>query len=472
MPMKKTFLNDSADLVSMGAKSINSDSFTKCFSSISALEMHHSGILYIFSLFIRYLILFPIRFIFFTIGTILFAFMFLIGILMKSERIFAFSFLFYCNVFCLSFGARIRNHGVKRRLDVPHVYVANHTSFLDFIVLSSHKFCHAGLSEDHGGLFGFFFKKILRQNGSLYFKRCEKNDKIIVKQKLIRHIKDKKTPMLVFPEGTCVNNKYTVLFQKSVFEIDTVVCPVAIKYKRTLFDPYWNRRRHTFTEHLFYLMSRWMIDVDVYWMEPVTRQNDESVFDYVDRVKNSISERAGLVSLKWNGYMKNRVIIKDIEILRAAFKQTYLNFISIRTLAKNKKKATYDDHSTNCSNCEKEEVAHDQTVDNGEYNVTHLNNNAINKHPRSNIQKKTSRARRELYVCENPELIYFSTVNYDTFIKSVLDKYSLIKYNGYDVKCDFDNFMVKPTKVRCSCNNKKIFKRMKFVTGLCRKEAN
>ena len=38
-----------------------------------------------------------------------------------------------------------------------------------------------------------------------------------------------KSPILIFPEGTCVNNEYTVLFHKGAFELDAMVCPVAIK---------------------------------------------------------------------------------------------------------------------------------------------------------------------------------------------------------------------------------------------------
>ena len=38
------------------------------------------------------------------------------------------------------------------------------------------------------------------------------------------------SPILIFPEGTCVNNEYTVLFHKGAFELDAQICPVAIKY--------------------------------------------------------------------------------------------------------------------------------------------------------------------------------------------------------------------------------------------------
>eukprot|EP00967_Tisochrysis_lutea_P140322 scaffold256266_cov24-Tisochrysis_lutea.AAC.1 len=35
-------------------------------------------------------------------------------------------------------------------------------------------------------------------------------------------------PLLIFPEGTCVNNEYTVLFKRGAFELGAAVCPIAI----------------------------------------------------------------------------------------------------------------------------------------------------------------------------------------------------------------------------------------------------
>lgn len=49
-----------------------------------------------------------------------------------------------------------------------------------------------------------------------------------------------KSPILIFPEGTCVNNEYTVLFHKGAFELGAVICPVAIKYdSSTIFALYY-----------------------------------------------------------------------------------------------------------------------------------------------------------------------------------------------------------------------------------------
>lgn len=49
---------------------------------------------------------------------------------------------------------------------------------------------------------------------------------------LKRHVKSSDTwrnPMIIFPEGTCVNNEYAIRFQKGAFELGVKVCPVGIK---------------------------------------------------------------------------------------------------------------------------------------------------------------------------------------------------------------------------------------------------
>lgn len=94
--------------------------------------------------------------------------------------------------------------------------------------------------------------------------------------------------MKIFPEGTCVNNEYLVMFKRGAFEIGKLVCfglalllavlflgrlppldlnslpsssakgtcivPVAIKYNHTFTDAFWNSRKQTFAQHLFKLM--------------------------------------------------------------------------------------------------------------------------------------------------------------------------------------------------------------------------
>ena len=51
------------------------------------------------------------------------------------------------------------------------------------------------------------------------------------------------TPLLIFPEGTCVNNEYTLLFKRGSFDMGCTVCPIAIKYNKVFVDAFWNRCR-------------------------------------------------------------------------------------------------------------------------------------------------------------------------------------------------------------------------------------
>lgn len=264
--MKRLFLRDLVDFVALATKSLEEDDFTKCFEPISPFEMEESRFFYLFSLIIRYTLLLPIRFTILISSTFLFIAMNLLFSFLKLKT--GALFYFYSKALLLSFGAKIRHHGNKKRLKMPHLYVSNHTSFVDYIVLSSYKFPHACISENHGGLFGFLLNMLKKNNGSIGFKRSEKQDREAVLVKMKKHVYDiNSVPMIIFPEGTCVNNKYTVLFQKGAFNLDCAIVPVAIKYRRNLMDPYWNRRRYGFTEQLFYLLTRWRLEADVWWME-------------------------------------------------------------------------------------------------------------------------------------------------------------------------------------------------------------
>ncbi|KAI5170521.1 glycerol-3-phosphate O-acyltransferase 3/4 [Pancytospora epiphaga] len=129
--------------------------------------------------------------------------------------------------------------------------------------------------------------------------------------------------MLIFPEGTVVNNEYIVMFQKGAFELDVPVCPVGIKYRKNLMDPYWNRRNSCFTLHLFYLITRWRIDVDVHWMAPVRRRREESSVSFSYRVKNLIARKTGLRNTLWNGYFKSSPIMRDLILFRTAYCNIY-----------------------------------------------------------------------------------------------------------------------------------------------------
>ncbi|KAF7700611.1 Glycerol-3-phosphate acyltransferase 9 [Cucumispora dikerogammari] len=310
------FIADLAKFASLSLNSIKQDVFSTAFVPKPVIETKLSTKLYI------YLYLLPLRIIVLTLVFIPITAVLMFGWKFKEQKLIAKSFMWYSKIICWAFGANIRNHGFKSELETPHLFVSNHSSFLDYLILSSHKFGHAVLVENHAGLFNFFFR-VLERNGSLAFKRYEKKDKQTMKIKLIKHIKMKLTPMLIFPEGVCVNNTATIMFQKGAFDLGVTIIPVTIKYTENGFDPYWNRRNVSFIQQLFYLLTTISFDVDVYYNEPIKRNRKETASDFAMRCKAVISEKGNLKSLKWDGYLKNSSTLKADQILMQSFLYSY-----------------------------------------------------------------------------------------------------------------------------------------------------
>ena len=76
-------------------------------------------------------------------------------------------------------------------------------------------------------------------------------DRAIVAERMKAHVQaPDTTPLLIFPEGTCVNNEYCVMFKRGAFDLGATVCPVAIKYNKIFVDAFWNSKRQSFTAHL------------------------------------------------------------------------------------------------------------------------------------------------------------------------------------------------------------------------------
>ncbi|KAG1084783.1 hypothetical protein G6F42_021644 [Rhizopus arrhizus] len=207
-------------------------SFAKCFASdvVKASSQFFEVINFITavpSAIIRYGILFPLRF--FTLGasTIAFFMTLPIGVTLKSSNI-----VYYCKGILFSLGGKVNYIGEKPQLNEPHVFVANHTSYLDYILLSAHKFPHAVVMARHTGALGFLQNNGLNYLHSMCFDRANITERKYLSESLKKHVKSSdtwKNPMIIFPEGTCVNNKYAIRFQKGAFELGVKVCPVGIK---------------------------------------------------------------------------------------------------------------------------------------------------------------------------------------------------------------------------------------------------
>ena len=102
------------------------------------------------------------------------------------------------------------------------------------------------------------------------------------------------------------------------------------RYNKKLVDPYWNTKEQTFTYHALYLMTRWMVVADVWWLPPQCIKDGENAINFANRVKGMISSVAGLKNLSWDGYLKNFMAAKDQSKLRQKTQKTYGSSLAYR----------------------------------------------------------------------------------------------------------------------------------------------
>ncbi|CAO3632007.1 unnamed protein product [Mucor hiemalis] len=294
-------------------------SFAKCFVSdtndtSSRITQAINYITAAPSLLIRYGILFPLRCVTLGASTVAFFVTLPVAVSLKSSDLVSLAVKYYCKGILFSLGVKVNYVGEKPVLNEPHVFVANHTSYLDYILLSANKFPHAVVMARHTGALGFLQNNGLNYLHSMTFDRANITERRELSESLKRHVKSPdtwKNPMIIFPEGTCVNNKYAIRFQKGAFELGVKICPVGIKYDRYFGDPYWDTRKG-FMYYAYYRMTRWMTTVNVVYNTPESPRRGESAVDYSGRVKDVIASSVGLQKVDFNG-MAKRELLKAIE---------------------------------------------------------------------------------------------------------------------------------------------------------------
>lgn len=77
------------------------------------------------------------------------------------------------------------------------------------------------IGQKHGGILGLMQKALSKCAHHIWFERTESRDRTAVRTALQEHVKDPdKLPILIFPEGTCINNTSVMLFKKGSFEVE------------------------------------------------------------------------------------------------------------------------------------------------------------------------------------------------------------------------------------------------------------
>ncbi|KAG7318717.1 hypothetical protein KOW79_018472 [Hemibagrus wyckioides] len=206
--------------------------------------------------------------------------------------------------------ATIHYHNRENKPRKGGICVANHTSPIDVVILANDG-GYAMVGQVHGGLMGVVQRAMVRACPHIWFERAEMKDRHLVTQRLRDHVNDKnKLPILIFPEGTCINNTSVMMFKKGSFEIGGTIYPVAIKYDPRFGDAFWNSGKYSMVSYLLRMMTSWAIVCNVWYLPPVTQQEGEDAVQFANRVKALIARQGGLVDLSWDGGLK-RAKVKE-----------------------------------------------------------------------------------------------------------------------------------------------------------------
>ncbi|KAL5286425.1 hypothetical protein ACFFRR_007823 [Megaselia abdita] len=213
-------------------------------------------------------------------------------------------------VLASSISAVVSYHNVENR-PASGICVANHTSPIDVLVLMCDSM-YSLIGQRHGGFLGILQRALARASPHIWFERAEAKDRHAVSERLRQHISDPKNPpILIFPEGTCINNTSVMQFKKGSFEVGSVIYPVAIKYDPRFGDAFWNSSKYSMLQYLYCMMTSWAIVCDVWYLPPMYREEGESAIDFANRVKAVIAKKGGLVDLVWDGQLKRMKAKKE-----------------------------------------------------------------------------------------------------------------------------------------------------------------
>ncbi|XP_010292311.1 PREDICTED: glycerol-3-phosphate acyltransferase 3-like [Phaethon lepturus] len=205
-------------------------------------------------------------------------------------------------------GGLVHFHNRENRPQEGGICVANHTSPLDVLILASDG-CYSLVGQEHGGLLGLIQKSCMQTTQHVLFERSEMKDRHLVRKKIREHIADKaKLPILIFPEGTCINNTSVMMFKKGSFEVGGTIHPVAIKYDPRFGDAFWNSTKYSMTTYVFNVMTSWAIVCNVWYLPPMVKEEEEDAVHFANRVKAVIAARGGMSVLPWDGGLKRKKV--------------------------------------------------------------------------------------------------------------------------------------------------------------------
>ncbi|KAL3076067.1 hypothetical protein niasHS_012880 [Heterodera schachtii] len=228
-----------------------------------------------------------------------------------------------------AFSALIFFHDSHNKAQSGGICVANHTSPIDVVILGSDT-AYALIGQKHGGVIGLIQRALSRASSQIWFERSEAKDRSLVRNRLFDHVQDPtKLPVLIFPEGTCINNTSVMMFKKGCFEVNAPIYPIAMKYDSRFGDAFWNSSEQSYFRYLLQMMTSWALICHVWYLPPMTKEPGESAISLANRVKKAIAVRGGLVDLDWDGQLKRyKVPARMVDEQRERYYQRYQRYTS------------------------------------------------------------------------------------------------------------------------------------------------
>ncbi|MEM9549365.1 MAG: lysophospholipid acyltransferase family protein [Bacteroidota bacterium] len=188
--------------------------------------------------------------------------------------------------------------------DKPALYVSNHRSFTDPIVIS--KYLDAFIIAKAEVASYPVINKGAEVTGILYVKREDKDSRVNARKAFVDVIRSGHN-ILVYPEGTISINKSPIPFKKGTFfeaaREDITVVPVAIEFQNK--KDLWTIRN--FIGQYFNQFSKWRTHAKLSFGPPLKSDDSEQLlteaYDWINKELNEMQK--DWVEFEWTDVKKN-----------------------------------------------------------------------------------------------------------------------------------------------------------------------
>lgn len=345
-------LDSCLQYVKAGVKAIVDDKVTKCFTAeqlkswnlLTRTQQNFEFIswrltfVWFTGFFVRYFLMLPIRIavFIFAVGWMVLL-LSLVGCLPDTKlkqwlvlkvNVHVFQMLSICLSSAITF------HNPENRPRGPGICVANHTTPIDMLVLNCDN-AYSMIGQQHRGFLGLLQRALTRASSHIWFERSEVKDRSAVAERIREHIESpNRPPILIFPEGTCINNTSVMQFKKGSFEVGCTIYPVAIRYDPRFGDAFWDSSQYGMLHYVLLTMTSWAVVCDVWYLPPTRRREQETAMQFANRVKSAIARAGGLVDLVWDGQLKRMPVKKE---WREKQQQNFTRILATRSNSKPEK---------------------------------------------------------------------------------------------------------------------------------------